>query len=204
MGQDDRLSAVGRNGALSDYAASIGDGYGNSGVANTCIDYYQLAGPCPGANGVLLCNSYYASPSGVHVGSACQPANDPDLKFSGEPLYMRMRAVTDGASKTLLIGEKHVPPRGFGYYRLPSGEFTFDSSIYNGDDYHITGRFAGVGFGLARSIDEPVNVNFGGAHPGVCQFAFVDGSVHALAVAMDEVTLGYLANRRDGKTPSGF
>jgi prepilin-type processing-associated H-X9-DG protein len=56
---------------------------------------------------------------------------------------------------------------------------------------------------LARNPDEPVGINFGGPHPGVCQFVFADGSVHPLAVQIDEVTLGYLANRGDGQVVKG-
>jgi prepilin-type processing-associated H-X9-DG protein len=53
---------------------------------------------------------------------------------------------------------------------------------------------------LARSTDEKVNVNFGGSHPGVCQFVFADGSVRAISTSTDEVSLGYMANRHDGQT----
>ena len=64
-------------------------------------------------------------------------------------------------------------------------------------------RFAGPGFGLARNPDEGVAGNFGGPHPGVCQVALADGSVRTLAVQIDEVTLGYLANRADGNAVTG-
>ena len=40
---------------------------------------------------------------------------------------------------------------------------------------------------------------FGSYHPGICQFAFCDGSVHALPVTINLVTLGRLAARNDGE-----
>jgi hypothetical protein len=40
---------------------------------------------------------------------------------------------------------------------------------------------------------------FGSYHPGICQFVFDDGSVHALVGSIDPVTLRLLANRSDGE-----
>jgi hypothetical protein len=121
------------------------------------------------------------------------------MGFRGEPLWVNMKKISDGTSHTLMIGEKHVPLKGYGYYQLPSGgELTYDSSMYNGDDFNVVARFAGPGFGFARSPDEAVNRNFGGLHPGVCQFVYADGSVHAIPVEISEAVLGQLANRQEG------
>jgi Protein of unknown function (DUF1559) len=40
---------------------------------------------------------------------------------------------------------------------------------------------------------------FGSYHPGICQFVFADGSVHALSTATDVLALQYLADIRDGQ-----
>jgi hypothetical protein len=109
---------------------------------------------------------------------------------------VRFTRIEDGASKTLMFGEKHVPERGFGLYS--QGETYSDNSVLNGDNFPTVARLAGPGFGLARSKDERVNIQFGGPHPGICQFVFADGSVQAINVSVDEVVLGYFANRRDG------
>ncbi len=116
---------------------------------------------------------------------------------------MGIDSILDGTTKTMLVGEKQVPTRGFGYYITPAGEPTIDSSIYNGDSLSIPGRFAGQAYGLARHPEEAVQTNFGGPHPGICQFVFADGSVHAIAIEIDGVILGYLAHRKDGKVISG-
>jgi hypothetical protein len=42
--------------------------------------------------------------------------------------------------------------------------------------------------------------NFGSHHPEICLFAFADGSVRGLPKSIDEVVLGYLANRKDDQT----
>jgi len=179
-GQDVRLG-VERVGALSDYAACVGDGV-NGGEY---WDYFNH-----GANGVFVGHD------DIHFGCG---GSDPDLLFRGERYYVKMSSITDGTSNTLLIGEKHVPPRGFGYFVAPGGEAMYDSSIYNGDGMPVFGRFAGPGFGIARHVRMRVRIDFGSAHPGMCQFVFVDGSVRVLTVAMDERVLGYLAVRDDGQ-----
>ena len=197
IGQDNRGYATGLNGGLADFAANVGDGSQSN-------DYYH-----DGANGVFVCTS--ATPPQLGAFHGCTPdPNDGDattdavdLKFTGEPLYVSIDSIRDGTGKTILIGEKQLPPRGFGYYVTPSGEATYDSSVYNGDGFHVPGRFAGQAYGLARNSEEAVQTNFGGPHPGVCQFVFADGSVHAIAIEIDGVTLGYLAHRKDGKVISG-
>ena len=45
---------------------------------------------------------------------------------------------------------------------------------------------------------------FGSYHPGICQFAFVDGHVRSIANNIDLVTLGLLADRADGKPIPDF
>jgi prepilin-type N-terminal cleavage/methylation domain-containing protein len=166
-------------GALADYAACVGDGV-------TDNDYVGAA------SGILVTNGSMA------VLSKCT-GTTPNLVWHGEDLYISIKQVPDGLSKTLLIGEKQAPSRGYGYYQMPSGELTYDAGVFNGDGYHTVGRQAGPGFGLARNPEEAVNRNFGGPHAGICQFVLADGSVQSLSVQIDEVILGYLANRNDGK-----
>ncbi len=183
VGQDDRGPVTGIRGALADYAACIGDGV-NGGALR---DYFDAP-----ANGVFVANRNAFANCGVG-------GPDPNWLFRDEKLYRRFKDLTDGSSKTLLIGEKQAPTRGWGYY-MNAGEFFDDNSIYNPDNMSTIGRFAGRGFGLARSPEERPSFNFGGPHVGLCQFAFADGSVRPIAVSVDEVTLGYLANYNDGNS----
>jgi hypothetical protein len=121
-----------------------------------------------------------------------------------DPLYVTYASVTDGTSNTLMFGEKHLPPNMLGY-RVFQGKYVDDNSIFNPDDFPTSGRYAGPGFGLARSVDaRPDGINFGSAHPGICQFALADGSVRPIQLNIDEVLLGRLAARNDGLTVGNY
>jgi prepilin-type N-terminal cleavage/methylation domain-containing protein/prepilin-type processing-associated H-X9-DG protein len=103
-------------------------------------------------------------------------------------------SITDGLSNTLLVGEKHLPfgdPKVTGYY---------GDSIYNGDHPDAISRVAGSKNPLAQSPRDRYQLNFGSYHPGVCQFAFADGSVRPLSVSIPPTVLGLLANRSDGQS----
>jgi prepilin-type processing-associated H-X9-DG protein len=99
--------------------------------------------------------------------------------------------ITDGLSNTLLVGEKHVPINQFGVGYL-------DSSTYNGDNPTCMTRGAGLGVGLAQSLDDP-NWKFGSYHTAVCQFVFCDGHVEGLPHNIDPNILFLLASRDDGQ-----
>jgi prepilin-type processing-associated H-X9-DG protein len=88
-----------------------------------------------------------------------------------------------------LIGEKHVPPDGLG--RADAG----DGSLYDGQNPASCARVAGPGHGLAASVTEPFNNNFGSPHRGFCQFLYADGSVRPITVGINEAVLGQLARR---------
>ncbi len=47
--------------------------------------------------------------------------------------------------------------------------------------------------------DGPMSLGFGSYHPGTCPFVYCDGSVRALRVSINPVTLGLLACRNDGQ-----
>lgn len=132
--------------------------------------------------------------------------------------------VTDGLSKTFLVGEKHVVQDVY----TPSAEMPVRARppqwIYGGDGGWCSGnewvhysRIAGGprtdadGDGIANEYtgqfpiafgpnDDtiPNNYVFGSWHPGVCQFAMCDGSVHAISVNLDVNVLGRLSERADG------
>ena len=166
-------------GALSDYAISAGDGLQDHWIALRA------------SNGV---------------------AYKPDIT-SGNPrccgdffenwrLVLAFKHVTDGLSKTLLIGEKFV-------HRDHQGETLWgDGSFWTGDSSRPTARTAGPQYPLALSDTDPTvfpgGLSFGGTHfGGVCQFVLVDGSVHALSPTINTTVLGYLANRKDGQVIPG-
>ena len=116
----------------------------------------------------------------------------------------RLRDMTDGTSHTFLLGEKHVPQSKLGQ----SGPSWGDGSIYNGDFPRNYSRIAGAPqFNLGQGPSDltgPWHCKFGSAAPGVCQMAFIDGNVSALANSKDLTVLNRLAVRDDSQAVSDF
>jgi prepilin-type N-terminal cleavage/methylation domain-containing protein len=102
--------------------------------------------------------------------------------------------ITDGVSNTILVGEKHVYIDGFGHLQY------YDSSIYNGDNYWSSTRCGGTLFPISTSIynQSATDWAFGSYHPGICQFAFADGSVHAISNTINTHTFQLLCDINDG------
>ena len=115
-------------------------------------------------------------------------------------------SITDGLSNTFLCGEKHVPQGMFGRAKVGDGY------IYNGVRTTYSGRVAGINDPLAKGPTDvtPSTIGdafyarrFGSYHPGVCQFAFCDGSVRPIRTSIDPASLTRLAVRNDGEVISG-
>jgi hypothetical protein len=133
--------------------------------------------------------------------------------------HLSFRRITDGLSKTIFCGEKHVVEPEFGYHYG-------DASIYNGGFVQPYARLAGgdptdnePDFPIAGGPDDGLKEFelwllshggrdqyqgkwawlFGSWHPGVCQFGLCDGSVQSLSTSVDLVMYGRLAARDDGQ-----
>jgi prepilin-type N-terminal cleavage/methylation domain-containing protein/prepilin-type processing-associated H-X9-DG protein len=111
----------------------------------------------------------------------------------------RLRDITDGASQTLLVGERanQVIPRSSigdytsGWYgRLVVGELHLDSSIAHLD----VNRLAPVNL----SLDFPHC--FSSRHPGGAQFAMCDGAVRFVAENIDGLVLEALGTVSGGES----
>ncbi|HEV3142407.1 MAG TPA: DUF1559 domain-containing protein [Gemmataceae bacterium] len=173
-------------GSAGDYAGCGGDrvGYGGELDGNNLPD-----APTP-ANGVMIIADSKVSGSKI-------------TEWYGQINFAR---ITDGASNTFLIGEKHVPLKTM-------NDDEGDCSIYDGNWKRTLGRVAGDGAsaagGFVYDLGQGPNDKaggpdryqriFGSYHTGVCQFVFCDGSVHALNNSTAPATLRLLAVRNDGK-----
>jgi prepilin-type N-terminal cleavage/methylation domain-containing protein/prepilin-type processing-associated H-X9-DG protein len=144
----------------------------------------------------------YTSSTGALIPNVPYVATD----SSGQPYVTkwssqtRFGSVTDGTSNTALFGEKAIRPNSL------RGK-NEDRSVFGGNRNN-TRRMMGVSEvnGDVRPLLPPDNQNlpfanssFGGPHPGVTNFAFVDGSVRGLRITTDVKTLTALATRAGGE-----
>ena len=174
---DDSNAATIIPAALADYACSVGSTGSDYGWSGPTQGQTTNA---PGNNGVFRLNNNWS-------------VNNPTPTFV--PGY-RFLEITDGRSQTIMVGEKHVR-RGF------FGQGCGDNGAYNGD-HGDAFRGAGPSYPLAKTPDDNLCDRFGSYHPGVVNFVFCDGSVHALSITIDPVTLGYLVDRADGQVIAGY
>jgi prepilin-type N-terminal cleavage/methylation domain-containing protein len=179
-------------GACGDYGCCSDDG--SSGAPNTD----------QGTGAMIVAHVLNPAPP-YPLGADNQPNRAPPhlplvpiVKFEG---YLTFASLIDGASNTLLLGEKHVRLGHLG----EQGDG--DAAYYSGANYDTAQRVAGEEYPLARDQNDS-NINhcdmFGSWHPGICLFAFADGTVQSLDVSIDPVTLGMLANRMNGNPEECF
>lgn len=141
----------------------------------------------------------------------CKPV--PDVNCQSGIMYYHsdvgVQQITDGTSKTYLIGEKYVFPDGYeGTSNTTGPGFTFgeNQALYTGFEWD-NGRVAwNENKALPQEYfqprqDQPGYDNygaFGSAHSAVFNMAFCDGSVQGIAYDIDATAHRWLANRFDG------
>ncbi|HVX11351.1 MAG TPA: DUF1559 domain-containing protein [Pirellulales bacterium] len=123
--------------------------------------------------------------------------------------HVQMAHITDGASQTILLGEKLISPNDLGWLSGTRATLRNTGSPIN---------FSSLG-GVLRQIGEnpeslrplPGSVppappdptlvvgGFESYHPGGAQAVFVDGSVHFLSEPTSAAVLSQLGHRSDGK-----
>jgi len=110
---------------------------------------------------------------------------------------VRIAEVSDGTSKTYLVGEKYLDPD-----RYTNGADSGDNqTMYVGYDPD-TARFTeSGGQPIPPQQDRagwPDFIPYGSAHPGGCHFVLGDGSVRSINYSIDPLIHSRLGNRRDG------
>jgi prepilin-type N-terminal cleavage/methylation domain-containing protein/prepilin-type processing-associated H-X9-DG protein len=167
---------VAAGGGLTDYAASFGTDANGSNSSGAIIPTANMA-------------------SSTTTDASGNPIVKPGWRGQ-----VTLLSVTDGTSNTLMFGEKHVRPNSL------RGK-NEDRSIFGGQN-NSQRRMVGIDptSGNSRPLSPPqnqsgalANTTFGGPHPGVCQFVFVDGSVKSIPLTTDLTVLTALATRNSGE-----
>ena len=113
---------------------------------------------------------------------------------------VRLKDLTDGSTKTYLVGEKYLNPTSY----TAGSDGADNESMYcgfNNDSHRGTYHNAKTGVSLVPMRDARglvMNDNFGSAHEVGCFMAFCDGSVHLISFDIDPETHRRLGNRMDG------
>jgi len=123
-----------------------------------------------------------------------------DLTQAG-PIFTRSaisdRRVTDGLSHTLAIGEKHIPPRQDDWNENMVQYRQGDTAFLAGDSRTTVLR--GTVDGLPSGPDDDDDDIFGGPHPGVTLFVYLDGHTDSVSNDIDVDTLKALSTVGGGE-----
>jgi prepilin-type processing-associated H-X9-DG protein len=122
----------------------------------------------------------------------------------------RFKDIRDGTSNTAMIGEKHIWQQCLNVGVGSADVTCADGSVFGMQFYAQLHSMRYLEFPLTRggsdgvaSIAAPTSgvhwASFGSWHPGVCQFVFADGSVHAVRNNTSLTILWTMGDRRDGR-----
>ena len=195
-------------GPLGDYAGVYLRSSANAAseaASNWQFCPFGVCNPNPGTNGV---SALLPAKSVCTNVSTFQPCDQSNAGTVSTPLNWTsvnsLKRITDGTSKTFLIGEKHVRSNEIG---LCCGAYQLDGSyLYQTGGYGEMQPFRNIAYRLgdgpsdSGSGTEPYGssgVGFGSWHPRVCGFLRADGSVTALAVDVSQQVRRYLGDVGD-------
>ncbi len=122
------------------------------------------------------------------------------LGFDGVSMIrseIALRQLTDGTSKTYLIGEKYIDPNHY-----TDGQDLGDNEcLFGGDDLDMN-RWTGTLGSYYPPLHDTAGVsayyNYGSAHADIWQAVYCDGSVHSIGYDIDPELHRQLQNRMDG------
>ena len=140
----------------------------------------------------------YAANAGITIRTGMENLTDDDTFTSDAvdtsiagPIYsgsrIHARRVTDGLSHTIGVGERHLPPADTSLDEDRQQWRQGDTAFLAGDNRWTIFRQSGDPTddrtdddGLASGPDDPSNRKFGGPHPGVTMFVFLDGHTESV------------------------
>jgi prepilin-type N-terminal cleavage/methylation domain-containing protein/prepilin-type processing-associated H-X9-DG protein len=177
--------------AKTDYAANGGShcpAEGNPGWSTGPTDLRCLA-------------SYPACNWGSYTDDAITKAMDGVIR---PRLPVEIEQITDGTSKTLLVGEKYLFVGHYPSDLLDRDACADNNSLYQGFDWDVI-RWANSKSGLKHDYtprpdtyrDTGCTVRFGSSHSGTFNTVFCDGSVQAISFEIDLREWEMMARRND-------
>jgi prepilin-type N-terminal cleavage/methylation domain-containing protein/prepilin-type processing-associated H-X9-DG protein len=111
---------------------------------------------------------------------------------------VRLAHVTDGASNTLLAGDKRL---NRAYLGQPQDDDDVGyAGAFDNDTVRYTEQPPAPDY---TAPDGDGDWRFGSSHPGRFNAVFVDGSVRSISYAIDPTVFQYLGNKSDGQVISG-
>jgi prepilin-type N-terminal cleavage/methylation domain-containing protein len=140
----------------------------------------------PYATGDVPTYNWYAPVTGAYFTGVCFRRSE-----------IKIADITDGTSRTYLVGEKYVSPDHY-FTGIDPGDNQSLFSGFNSDQFRQTNLLYGMPI-----QDRPGYLNvriFGSAHAIGFQMAFCDGSVDMINYTIDPEVHRCLGNRADGKT----
>jgi len=127
---------------------------------------------------------------------------------------IKLKEITDGTSKTCMVGEKFMDPdfyegvNGFAAQNEHHGLY-----CYGWDQTRVVHRLNWLPWQdqrllpeqhfLNRSYASTAKLRFGSAHSSSMHMVFCDGAVHRISYDIDGVTHEYHGNRHDGMVDDG-
>jgi prepilin-type N-terminal cleavage/methylation domain-containing protein len=165
------------------------------------LDYCAVSGPGGEFYNGSLPDYPPSTYHGVIIRASALGGIDP--QFS--PKFIRMKDVTDGTSRSMVISEKRMNPQ-----RYTTSDMGDDNGYCEGWDMDIVRMTNSVtdpsnnAYVLAvDGVPEPgydwnLNNALGSAHTGGVNGVFADGAVHLIAYEIDQQVLDSLGNRHDG------
>jgi len=144
------------------------------------------------------CNEYFAGPGSLAAGDAPgfgwhNPKNCNGVSY--ERSEVQMAHVRDGASNTILIGEKYMNADHYA-----TGEVAADNeNIFVGFDNDIYRTTHPSYRPLQDRPGYTSTKRFGSVHSVGCHFVFCDGSVRVIDFFVDPTVYSRLGNRHDGQ-----
>ena len=189
----------------SDYAANLGTGPDSPNVLSYGPWRRGTSEPTTAASPTapLDCWNHSANEYSWPAQKVTHPVNPnivrrlwDGISFNGSEIAPN--DVTDGTSKTYLIGEKHVDPDSYEGLH----DWGDDWGIYTGmqDDVVRVIRETPVQDTIGGRFDPRYVESFGSAHVSGLNMGFCDGSVHFIGYDIDAQIHSYLGRRNDGES----